>query len=49
MSQRPVTDLIILSVEYSFRVNFSNYIADVTKTVFVTFAEDTKLGLWQTL
>lgn len=42
-------DLVILSVEYSFRVNSSNNTADEIKSIFVKFAEDTKLRELQTL
>lgn len=42
-------DLVILSAEYSFRVNFSNNIADEMKSILVKFAENTKLRELQTL
>lgn len=47
MSQGSLT--VILGFECSFRVNFSNNIADEIKSIFVKFAEDTRLRELQTL
>ena len=42
-------DLVILIVEYLFRLNFSNNIADKIKSILAKFAEDTKLRELKTL